>query len=83
MQSRNRWRKLSISLWSVQALFHRRPRKVYAAVRRILRLGGWPPLHSAEAWKMVDDKLYLNYNKAVQAKWIAEAGNLIAAGDAN
>ena len=35
-----------------------------------------------EAWKMVGDKLYWNYNKAVQAKWIAAVNKLIAAGDA-
>ena len=36
-----------------------------------------------EAWKMVDGKLYLNYNKGVQQKWIAEEGKLISAGDSN
>lgn len=36
-----------------------------------------------EAWKMVDGKLYLNYNKGVQLKWIAEEGKLISAGDSN
>jgi len=36
-----------------------------------------------EAWKIVNGKLYLNYNKDVQRKWMADEGNLIKSGDAN
>lgn len=36
-----------------------------------------------EAWKIVDDKLYLNYNKSVQARWEKEAPELIAKGNDN
>ena len=36
-----------------------------------------------EVWRIVDGKLYLNYNQGVQQKWIAEEGRLISAGEAN
>jgi YHS domain-containing protein len=37
-----------------------------------------------EAWKVVNGKLYLNYSKDIQAKWIAGGvDKLIAAGDGN
>ena len=37
----------------------------------------------SKSWKMVEGKHYLNYNKAVQQKWIAEEGKLIPTGEAN
>lgn len=36
-----------------------------------------------EAWKIHDGKLYLNYDKSVQEKWLADMEDLIAKGDAN
>jgi YHS domain-containing protein len=36
-----------------------------------------------EAWKIVDDKLYLNYSKEVQAQWSQDIPGNIAKGDAN
>jgi YHS domain-containing protein len=36
-----------------------------------------------EAWKIINGKLYLNYNKDVQKKWVAEEAPLISAGDKN
>lgn len=36
-----------------------------------------------QAWKIVDDKLYLNYNKEVQAKWQQEIPKYIGDGDKN
>jgi YHS domain-containing protein len=36
-----------------------------------------------EAWKIHDGKLYLNYDRSVQEKWLADMENLIAKGDAN
>ena len=36
-----------------------------------------------QAWKVVDNKLYLNYNKDVQAKWQQEIPKYIADGDKN
>lgn len=36
-----------------------------------------------EAWKIVNGKLYLNYSKDVQRKWMAEEASLIKAGDTN
>ena len=37
-----------------------------------------------EAWKIVDGKLYLNYSKSIQEKWVAGGvDRLIAAGDGN
>ena len=36
-----------------------------------------------EAWKIVDDKLYLNYSKGVQETWAQDIPGNIAKGDAN
>ncbi len=36
-----------------------------------------------EAWKIVDGKLYLNYDKKVQAKWEQDQTSLIPKADAN
>ncbi len=36
-----------------------------------------------EAWKIVDDKLYLNYSKDVQAQWAQDIPGNITKGDAN
>ena len=36
-----------------------------------------------EAWKIIDGKLYLNYNKDVQKKWAPEAVKRISDGDRN
>jgi YHS domain-containing protein len=36
-----------------------------------------------KVWKIVDGKLYLNYNRSVQAKWERDTPGLIAKGDAN
>jgi hypothetical protein len=36
-----------------------------------------------EAWKIVDGKLYLNYNKSVQRMWEPEHRKWIEAGNAN
>ncbi|MDX2154190.1 MAG: YHS domain-containing (seleno)protein [Bryobacteraceae bacterium] len=36
-----------------------------------------------EAWKIIDGKLYVNYNKDVQKKWEAEALKRIEAGNKN
>lgn len=36
-----------------------------------------------EAWKIVEGKLYLNYNSAVQRKWMADENLLIRKGHAN
>lgn len=35
------------------------------------------------AWRIVDDKLYLNYSKDVQQKWVQDIAGNIAAADAN
>lgn len=35
------------------------------------------------AWKVVDDKLYLNYSPSVQRQWEADQANLIRKGNAN
>lgn len=35
------------------------------------------------AWKIIDGKLYLNYNKSVQSKWEPESAKRIAAADKN
>jgi YHS domain-containing protein len=36
-----------------------------------------------KVWKIVDGKLYLNYNKSVQVKWEKDIPGLIAKGDSN
>jgi hypothetical protein len=36
-----------------------------------------------EAWKVVDGKLYLNYNKSIQKKWEKDIAGFIAKADAN
>jgi YHS domain-containing protein len=36
-----------------------------------------------KAWAIVDGKLYLNYNRSIQAKWQADRSNLILAGNKN
>lgn len=36
-----------------------------------------------EAWKIVDDKLYLNFNRRIQRRWERNIPDRIAAADAN
>jgi YHS domain-containing protein len=36
-----------------------------------------------EAWKIIDGKLYLNYNKSIQRKWDPESAKWIAEGNKN
>jgi YHS domain-containing protein len=36
-----------------------------------------------KVWKIVDGKLYLNYNRSVQVKWEKDIPGLVAKGDAN
>jgi hypothetical protein len=36
-----------------------------------------------DAWSIVDGKLYLNYDKSVQAKWQADVPGYIRKADAN
>lgn len=38
---------------------------------------------SPDAWKIVDDKLYLNYNKKVQTDWMADQAEMIKKADEN
>ncbi|MCH9670228.1 MAG: YHS domain-containing protein [Gammaproteobacteria bacterium] len=45
-------------------------------------VGKTAPIDPA-AWKIVDDKLYLNYNAAIQARWAQDIPKSIAAGDGN
>lgn len=44
---------------------------------------GYTASTDPEAWKIVDEKLYLNYNKSVQANWEKDIPGHIASGDAN
>ena len=48
-------------------------------------IGEYNDLVSAdpEAWKIVDGKLYLNYDRDIQAKWAAKQSEYITKGDAN
>ena len=36
-----------------------------------------------DAWRIVDDKLYLNYSRRIQRRWAKDIPARIAAGDAN
>ena len=44
---------------------------------------GYTAKSDPTAWKIVNGKLYLNYNAEIQQKWIAEEAALITAGDKN
>ncbi|MEM7044091.1 MAG: YHS domain-containing (seleno)protein [Pseudomonadota bacterium] len=44
---------------------------------------GYTASTDPEAWKIVDDKLYLNYSKSVQARWEQDIPGNIESGDAN
>ncbi len=44
---------------------------------------GYTASTDPEAWKIVDGKLYLNYNKSVQSTWGQDIPGNIAAGDRN
>jgi len=44
---------------------------------------GYTASTDPEAWKIVDGKLYLNYNKSVQTRWEADIPGYIASGDEN
>lgn len=48
-------------------------------------VGSYNKLVSAdpEAWKIVDGKLYLNYDKDIQKDWVANQSEFIKKGDAN
>ncbi|MEO0399332.1 MAG: YHS domain-containing (seleno)protein [Pseudomonadota bacterium] len=44
---------------------------------------GYTARGSAKHWKIVDDKLYLNYDAAVQEEWETDIPGFIAAADEN
>lgn len=44
---------------------------------------GYTAKTDPDAWRIVDGKLYLNYNKAVQQRWEGDIPGNIAKGDAN
>lgn len=44
---------------------------------------GYTAKGDPEAWKIVDGKLYLNYSKDVQAKWVQDIPGYIEKGDQN
>ncbi|MGD1924778.1 MAG: YHS domain-containing (seleno)protein [Paracoccaceae bacterium] len=44
---------------------------------------GYTASTDPDAWKIVDGKLYLNYNKDVQSTWEEDIPGHIASGDAN
>ncbi|MBK8151304.1 MAG: hypothetical protein IPK58_24650 [Acidobacteria bacterium] len=47
------------------------------------RFHGYTADGDPTAWKVVDGKLYLNYNLKVKEKWEAEQENLIKEGERN
>ena len=44
---------------------------------------GYTAKTDPDAWSVVDNKLYLNFNKSVRTRWLADVPGHIAAGDAN
>jgi len=44
---------------------------------------GYTAKSEPEAWRIVDDKLYLNYSKAVQQQWVEDIPGNITKADAN
>jgi hypothetical protein len=44
---------------------------------------GYTAKGDPEAWKIIDGKLYLNYNRDIKAKWEQESQELIPKGDEN
>lgn len=44
---------------------------------------GYTAAGDPHVWRIVNGKLYFNYDKDVQAKWNADVANLIAKGDRN
>lgn len=44
---------------------------------------GYTASTDPEAWKIVDDRLYLNYSKSVQARWEQDVPGHIEKGDTN
>jgi hypothetical protein len=44
---------------------------------------GYTAKGDPEAWKIVEGRLYLNYNQEVKAKWEQDAPTLISKGDEN
>ncbi|MEM9494578.1 MAG: YHS domain-containing (seleno)protein [Pseudomonadota bacterium] len=44
---------------------------------------GYTAKGSPQHWRVVDDKLYLNYNAKVQRDWLADIPGFIALADAN
>ncbi|MEM9765532.1 MAG: YHS domain-containing (seleno)protein [Pseudomonadota bacterium] len=44
---------------------------------------GYTAATDPEAWAIVDDKLYLNYNQDVQARWNKDIPGFIASADGN
>lgn len=45
--------------------------------------GGYKAPISPDAWAIVDNKLYLNYNKKVQEDWLADQAEMIKKADEN
>jgi len=44
---------------------------------------GYTAKSDPDAWKIVDGKLYLNYDKNIRKKWEAQQAEFIKSGDAN
>ena len=63
-----------------------RPGQVRPAVRRLLRLAvsqGYSAPADPQSWKIVDGRLYLNYNLEVKKTWEQDVPGNIAKGEGN
>jgi hypothetical protein len=46
-------------------------------------MGTTANIDPVNAWKIVDGKLYLNYNRAIQERWMVDIPNYIKQADQN
>ena len=46
-------------------------------------MGSTADIDPVKAWKIVDDKLYLNYNRDVQNKWLKDIPGFIQKANQN
>ena len=46
-------------------------------------MGTTADIDPVNGWKIVDGKLYLNYNRKIQEKWMKDIPGFIKAADAN
>lgn len=69
-----------------QAMFEGNPERYapqYGGYCAFAVANGYTAKTDPDAWSVVDDKLYLNFNKRIRSRWLRDVPGNIAAGDAN